>query len=228
MQPLYLSIGVGYKRSSGSVLQVYTFERAIKLFQLGGPSPLPSPSLPPILRLEKLIYSVNPRTRAENKRRWQKQRARVRLVKLSYHHLVILVRLEIKWWGHPQGLSYRPLNWPPAETRRGHWLTARCSCHRGRPRRRVVAEHGLIALYQWNPEAWPTGWGRNLEESAAVMSRNSNTFRCIERKRERDIDGDDGFSNTSRKKSIRVFFFSFRKYQSNVFVLFFCVSRIWY
>ena len=144
---------------------------------------LSSPPLPPILRLEKLIYSVNPGTRAENKRRWQKQRARVRLVKLSYH-LVILVRLEIKW-GHPQGLSYRPLNWPPAETRRGHWLTARCSCHRGRPRRRVVAEHGLIALYQWNPEAWPTGWGRNLEESAAVMSRNSNTFRYIERKRER-------------------------------------------
>lgn len=68
MYPLYLSIGVGYKRSSESVLQVYTFERAIKLFQLGGPSPFPSPPHPPI-RLEKLIYSVNPGTRAENKRR---------------------------------------------------------------------------------------------------------------------------------------------------------------
>lgn len=124
-------------------------------------------------------------------------------MKLSYHHLVILVRLEIKWWGHPQGLSYRPLNWPPAETRRGHWLTARCSCHRGRPRRRV-AEYGLIALYQWNPEAWSTGWGRNLKESAAVMSRNSNTFRYIERKRERDIQI---IVLISRKKSIHVFFF---------------------
>lgn len=49
MQPLYLSIGVGYKRSSGSVLQVYTFERAIKLFQLGGPL-LPSPPTDPPTR----------------------------------------------------------------------------------------------------------------------------------------------------------------------------------
>lgn len=136
-------------------------------------------------------------------------------MKLSYHHLVILVRLEIKWWGHPQGLSYRPLNWPPAETRRGHWLTARCSCHRDRPRRRV-AEYGLIALYQWNPEAWPTGWGRNLEESAAVMSRNSNTFRYIERKRERE---------TYRAMMVfqihlgrnRFTFFFFRKYRCNIF-----------
>lgn len=139
-------------------------------------------------------------------------------MKLSYHHLVILVRLEIKWWGHPQGLSYRPLNWPPAETRRGHWLTARCSCHRGRPRRRV-AEYGLIALYQWNPEAWSTGWGRNLKESAAVMSRNSNTFRYIERKRERHID--NGF-NISKEIDSRLFFL--RKYHCNVF---FCVSRIY-
>lgn len=127
-------------------------------------------------------------------------------MKLSYHHLVILVRLEIKWWGHPQGLSYRPLNWPPAETRRGHWLTARCSCHRDRPRRRV-AEYGLIALYQWNPEAWPTGWGRNLEESAAVMSRNSNTFRYIERERERHIERWWFFKYISEEIDSHFFFF---------------------
>lgn len=163
MQPLYLSIGSRLQTILGIgitsiYIYIYTFERAIKLFQLGGPS---SP-LPPI-RLEKLIYSVNPGTRAENKRRWQKQ-----LAYASWNWVTTTPRYSRETRNKMVGTSARielPSNLidrPQKREEDTDWqrdaAVIEADLEGGWP------EHGLIALYQWNPEAWPTGWGRNLEE----------------------------------------------------------------